>query len=173
MASGALFQNDAKTVFLNVTRTAYAGMNARLQKKKLPPLPFDREEFREHVLKALDNHYDGSVRCRYCNYYFTIGDIAVDHAIPLSRGGDIGLDNLEYICKPCNNRKGGMTPSEYLGLLAFLESIPLARIEVLKRLEQSVKLAAGARNNAATINELRKSGVWQQTQRARREARKR
>lgn len=172
MASGALFQDQSKTKFLDVTRTVYASMNARLQKKKLPPLDFSREEFREHTLKALDNHYDGAACCRYCKYYFTIGQLAVDHAMPLSRGGSSGLDNLEYICKPCNNRKGGMTPSEYLGLLAFLETIPLARIEVLKRLEQSIKLAAGARSNAGTIDALRKSGQWQAATKARREARR-
>ena len=32
----------------------------------------------------------------------------------------MGLDNLEYPCKPCNDRKGSMSPDEFLALLAFL-----------------------------------------------------
>jgi hypothetical protein len=60
-----------------------------------------------------------------------------------------------------------MDPVEFKKLLAFLETIPLARIGVLKRLEQSVSLAAGARSNAGIIGDLRKSGVWGQAQKAR------
>lgn len=62
-----------------------------------------------------------------------------------------------------------MSPGEYLSLLAFLETIPLARIDVLKRLEQSVALAAGARGNAAVIHTLKQTGQWQAVQASRRE----
>jgi hypothetical protein len=79
---------------------------------------------------------------------------------------------LDYPCRPCNNRKGELTIEEFTKLLAFLETIPLARISVLKRLEQSVSLAAGARSNAATIGELKKTGQWQAVQAARRAKKK-
>lgn len=144
---GALFANQAKSNFLSLTGSRYDSMRARIEKKKLPPLPFTKEQFRAHVLAALGGHDDGAIQCRYCRGYFTLTDLAVDHAKPLSRGGSPGLDNLEYPCKPCNDRKGSMSPDEFLALLAFLETIPLARIDVLKRLEQSVKLAAGARRS--------------------------
>ena len=142
---GILFGNKAKRGFLSLTGSRYDGMVTRLAKKKLPPLPFTKEEFRAHVLAALGGYDDGAIQCRYCRGFFTLADLAVDHAKPLSRGGSAGLDNLEYPCKSCNDRKGSMSPDEYLRLLAFLETIPLARIDVLKRLEQSVKLAASAR----------------------------
>jgi hypothetical protein len=142
---GILFANKAKIGFLALTGSRYDSMVTRMAKKKLPPLPFTKEEFRAHVLAALGGHDDGAVNCRYCRGWFTLEDLAVDHSKPLSRGGSAGLDNLEYPCKPCNDRKGSMSPDEYLALLAFLETIPLGRIDVLKRLEQSVKLAAGAR----------------------------
>jgi hypothetical protein len=125
-------------------------MVTRMAKKKFPPLPFTKEEFRAHVLAALGGYDDGAVQCRYCRGFFTLTDLAVDHAKPLSRGGSAGLDNLEYPCKSCNDRKGSMSPDEFLALLEFLDTrIPLARIDVLKRLGQSVKLAAGARRAAA------------------------
>ena len=140
---GILFANKAKSGFLSLTGSRYDGMAARMEKKKLPPLPFTKEEFRAHVLAVLGGFDDGAVQCRYCRGFFTLGDLAVDHAIPLSRKGSMGLDNIEYPCKACNDRKGSMSPDDFLALLAFLETIPLARIDVLKRLEQSVKLAAG------------------------------
>jgi len=164
--TGSLFPQSAKTTFLNVTRQCYAHMQERFKKKGLPELEFTKEQFRSHALAAFNNQFDGFVRCRYCLFFFTISEIAVDHAIPLSRGGGMGLDNLEYICKADNDRKGGLMPTEYLALLAFLETQPFARIEVLKRLEQSVKLAAGAAATRGTIGELKKGGQWSAAQAA-------
>jgi hypothetical protein len=166
---GALFQEDSHSVFMRITGSRYDGLCDRLEKKKLPPLTFSKVQFRAHVLAALGGREDGACKCRYCNFHFSLPDLAVDHANPLSRGGSTGLDNLEFPCKPCNNRKGSMSPGEYLSLLAFLETIPLARIDVLKRLEQSVALAAGARGNAAVIHTLKQTGQWQAVQASRRE----
>jgi 5-methylcytosine-specific restriction endonuclease McrA len=144
---GALFENRAKSDFLRLTGSRYDAMKTRIERnKKQPPLPFTKDEFRAHVLNAMNGNQDGAVVCRYCNQVTTLAEMAVDHAYPLSRGGSAGLDNLEYPCKHCNDRKGSLSPDEYLALLAFLETkIPLGRIDVLKRLEQSIKLAAGAR----------------------------
>jgi hypothetical protein len=159
---------DAKSVFTKITGQRYTAMCSRLRKKNLPPLSFQCSDFRAHVLEAMGNSYDGVLQCRYCNHYFTISEVAVDHAIPLSRGGSTDLHNLEYPCRACNNRKGSLTPTEFLALLGFLETIPLGRQDVLKRLETSVQLAAGARGNAGIIADLRKAGVWSAAQKARR-----
>jgi hypothetical protein len=125
-------------------------MLARVKRKGFAGLPFDKEDFRAHVLCAMGGHYDGFFRCRYCLGYFTLEQTAVDHANPLSRGGGVELDNLEYPCRADNNRKGSMTPEEYFLLLEFLDSkIPLAKTDVLKRLEISVQLAAADRARKA------------------------
>jgi hypothetical protein len=43
-------------------------------------------------------------------------------------------------------KRGAMTPNEYLALLDFLDNrIPLAKEEILHRLNISIKLAAGER----------------------------
>ncbi len=157
---------------MRLTGSRYDGMDDRMERKGLSPLPFSKAQFRAHVLSALDGREDGYAQCRYCHAFCELGVLAVDHAMPLSRGGSPGLDNLELVCKPCNNRKGSMTPAEFLALLAFLETIPLARIDVLKRLEQSVSLAAGARANAGVISDLKRFGTWQQAQAVRRAAKK-
>ena len=104
---------------------------------------------------------------------FPVEDLAVDHAIPLSRGGGAELGNLDYPCKPCNDQKGSMKPAEFLALLKFLETaIPLARQDVLSRLSKAIALAAAMRNNAGVVGELKKTGEWQKVSAARRAKKK-
>ena len=172
MSSGILFPDTGHKMFFEVTSARYSSMRDRLKKKKLPPLSFTLDEFRSDILGVMGGKENGAIICRYCKMAFTIDQIAVDHARPLSRGGSTELDNLDYPCRPCNARKGSMDPKEFIALLAFLETIPLARIDVLKRLEQSVSLAAGARSNMAVINKLKETGQWQEAQKQRRDAKK-
>jgi 5-methylcytosine-specific restriction endonuclease McrA len=112
--TGILFPVMAKSIFTQITGQQYDNMLVRVTRKGFYGLPFDKEVFREHVLLAMGGAYDGFLRCRYCSGYFALEQIAVDHAHPLSRGGGVELENLEFPCKPCNFRKGGMTPEEYL-----------------------------------------------------------
>lgn len=171
--TGALFQEDAKQAFVRISGSRFDSMMERLTKKKLIPakvFPFEKNEFRVALLTALGGHYDGCVECPYCGAYVALAEIAADHAVPIDRGGSIGLDNIEFIDHPCNNRKGKMLPAEYRALLKFLEeTLPLARIDVLKRLEMSVKLAASIRSNAGVVNMLKDSGDWQRAQATRRQ----
>jgi len=143
-----LFPKMARTSFVDVTRSRYQSMCDRMKKKKYPPPPFDLEQFRTDVLGVMGGNEDGALQCRYCHRWFTLAETAVDHATPLSRGGSAGLDNLDYPCQACNNRKGSLTVAEYEGLLAYLETMhPLARQDVLSRLEKAVKLAASVRRS--------------------------
>lgn len=165
--TGQLF--NAKSEFLRISGQRFDAMVVRLDKKKLPALPFNKEGFRYHLLTAMNQQYDGIIKCRYCNYYYTLAEVAFDHAIPLSRDGSTGLDNIEFPCKRDNDIKGSMTPTEYLELLHFLETnLPLARQDILSRLSKAVSLAQGARSNAMVIGDLKKSGAWQAAQKARR-----
>jgi len=159
---------NAKSEFIRISGQRYDAMKVRLVKKGIPPLTFSKDQYRAHIFLAMNSSYDGVLQCRYCHHYFTFAEVAIDHAVPLSRGGSIGLENLEFPCKADNNRKGSLTPTEFLALLGFLETIPLGRQDVLKRLETSVQLAAGARGNAGIIADLRKAGVWSAAQKARR-----
>ena len=43
-------------------------------------------------------------RCAYCKIKLT--PRTLDHIIPLSKGGTNNPDNLAWVCKPCNSRKG-------------------------------------------------------------------
>lgn len=41
--------------------------------------------------------------CRHCG---ARRDLAADHIVPESKGGQTTLDNLQTLCVPCNSRKG-------------------------------------------------------------------
>lgn len=172
---GSLFPKSAHSRFMEATLRQYGNMKNRMRKKLKDDkyeLPFNLKEYRDDILSVMDGKEDGATECRYCRKFVTVEDLAVDHAKPLSRGGSPGLENLDYTCRPCNNRKGELEIDEFKKLLAFLETIPLGRIGVLKRLEQSVALAAGARADMAIKGELKKSGAWGQVQKARSDRKK-
>lgn len=42
-------------------------------------------------------------RCRECG---STEDLTVDHVVPRCEGGRNGFDNLQALCRHCNNRKG-------------------------------------------------------------------
>lgn len=48
---------------------------------------------------------DGWV-CSYCDCDTSIHGHAIDHVIPLAKGGTNELDNLTMSCKSCNSSKG-------------------------------------------------------------------
>jgi len=172
IGTGVLFQKDVHGDFMRLTGSRYNAMMDRLAKKKLIDKehpPFTCDQYRAQLLTAMNGKEDGAAKCRYCNLYFGISDLASDHAIPLHRKGSFGLDNIEFPCRDCNNQKGKMTPDEFLKLLAFLETLPFARVDILHRLQMSVQLAAGMRNQAPVVKELKDSGAWEQAQRIRKQ----
>lgn len=57
-------------------------------------------------------------KCIYCEAHIIIGEMHMDHAIPLSRGGSHNLENLVPSCAPCNLRKFNKTAEEFLALIA-------------------------------------------------------
>ena len=49
-------------------------------------------------------------RCTYCG---TDGSMTLDHVIPVSRGGSLGIGNLAPACESCNKSKRDRLPIEY------------------------------------------------------------
>lgn len=143
----SLFTKQDRAKFLKLTYDRYASLNARSIAKKLGPLEFTVGQLRDWVLgegNATPGRYDCTVRCRYCFRILTLAECDIDHSIPISRGGSVGFENMELICASCNDRKGSMTPTEFLALLSFLaRELPLAMGDVLKRLGMANQLAAG------------------------------
>ncbi len=54
-----------------------------------------------------DNH-----ACQYCGGKFAKTQLTLDHVIPIVQGGRKSWENIVTACKPCNQRKGGRTPTQ-------------------------------------------------------------
>lgn len=146
MSTPSLFPSDARKRFMSTTADRYRNLTVRHEKKKLPPPPFTLAQLREHIYRAMGERYDGGLRCRYCGRICDLSEVALDHATPITRGGSLGLGNIELPCANCNGQKQEMTPEEFSEFLKFLErAIPLARVGILKRLQEHSKLLAGKR----------------------------
>ena len=59
--------------------------------------------------------------CNYCNQKLVVSNMACDHIIPLSLGGNSTPENLQMICRRCNTRKGPLTDRNFKKLLKFLD----------------------------------------------------
>lgn len=49
--------------------------------------------------------------CAYCG---AMGEMTVDHVVPLTRGGGNDPENLAHACASCNASKGDRTPDEWV-----------------------------------------------------------
>lgn len=73
-------------------------------------------------------------KCAYCGENHR--KLTIDHIIPKSRNGKTTFENCVSSCLPCNNKKGGKTPSEaqmYLKVKAYQPTIAeFLRLKVKK-----------------------------------------
>jgi hypothetical protein len=68
------------------------------------PLQRKRSQFRGMYRKAFNYLLSNfTYECAYCG---STQQIEVDHIKPLSKGGTNDLDNLQFLCKKCNTKKG-------------------------------------------------------------------
>ena len=59
--------------------------------------------------------------CNYCNSKLLVNNMACDHIMPLSMGGNSTPINLQMICGRCNTRKGPLTDRNFRKLLKWLD----------------------------------------------------
>lgn len=64
---------------------------------------------------------NGTLTCYLCKSPISFGDDAIDHIIPIVRGGDNSLDNLSVTHRRCNSKKQCKTPEEYYEWLRLNE----------------------------------------------------
>jgi hypothetical protein len=145
VSTPSLFPSDAKRRFTSTTADRYRHMTERVEDKGLR-VPFSLAQLRDHVLTAMGDNYGGALKCRYCTKICDLSEVALDHAIPLARGGDPGLENIELPCARCNAAKGEATSEEWTAFMQFLfEKLPFARTDILHRLATYGKLVSGKR----------------------------
>jgi 5-methylcytosine-specific restriction endonuclease McrA len=59
--------------------------------------------------------------CAYCPTILDGGG-HLDHVIPLKQGGLHHIDNLQFLCAPCNLEKTSKTPLEYMQYLTLKQA---------------------------------------------------
>jgi len=105
-------------------------------------VPIDLEEFRAWVVARLGGTPDGCGQCEYCGRPLDAMDFRVDHRLPVSRGGDLGLANCVFSCDECNRVKGQLSGDEFRWLLEVVSRMStVAQKDVKERL----KMGAGFR----------------------------
>lgn len=54
------------------------------------------------------------VECHYCGARLTESSVTLDHVVPLSRGGEMGIRNIVMACQKCNQRRGNWSYSGFV-----------------------------------------------------------
>lgn len=101
-------------------------------------LPYSFSEFFQWAWRRYGT---GVHLCPYCTKPIDVFSMQFDHTVPLEKGGSLRLDNIEGICKECNELKSAQTPEEFQKLLNFLGTLDPAHRRFL---EQRIRAGAVA-----------------------------
>lgn len=78
--------------------------------------------------------------CKYCGKRLDMNTMALDHVVPISKGGTSNIDNLQIICRTSNGMKGSLNEDNFQLLLDWLQTVS----EELRK-DISIRLARGVR----------------------------
>lgn len=101
-----------QSAFMKRTLQIYNGDKGRIREETGDPkaeLPYTLAELRELVQDALGKQcpYNSKIK-------LSVANLAVDHDIPLARGGSWDISNLMVISQQSNYRKGQLTGAEWM-----------------------------------------------------------
>lgn len=136
----AMREKQQRSAFVNTTGNRYRAMAKRAAVDfGVPHLPFELEDLRARVEPAIGKPCECG-----CGVKITVKSMAIDHSVPVARGGSWELYNLTVITKKCNWRKGIFLPEEYQRLIEFTEKLtPISREDLWRRLVVGGKFTFG------------------------------
>ena len=74
--------------------------------------PYRQKRYSQEVRKIIYDNADG--RCALCGRKITLPEMTLDHIVPLDRNGEDSINNLQCTCKPCNQFKANIRPSDFM-----------------------------------------------------------
>ena len=74
--------------------------------------PYRQKRYSQEVRKIIYDNADG--RCVLCGRKITLPEMTLDHMVPLDRNGEDTVNNLQCTCKPCNQFKANIRPSDFM-----------------------------------------------------------
>ena len=112
-----------------------------------------------YLMSEMDYHI--GTPCKYCGIELTLENLTFDHKVAYKRtelrknkaqNRDIRLhmdrpQNLQVICKSCNQLKGELDDDQYQRLVDFLETDPWIKIVINRRLKRSMGTFKRMRRN--------------------------
>jgi 5-methylcytosine-specific restriction endonuclease McrA len=122
-------------VFVQRTSESYATQKRRAREAG-QLIDYKLEDLRAYVLNNL-----GDRHCHYCRGAVTVESFALDHRIPIERGGSYTFHNLTVVCDSCETAKGSLDYIEFKELMELLRSwSPFVRRNFLARLQAGAPL---------------------------------
>lgn len=122
-------------------------------------LPYSFEEFFDW---AWYQYGTQAHRCPHCTAPIDLVSMQFDHLMPIEKGGSLRLDNMQGLCKGCNELKSSQSPEQFEKLLAFLASVDPEHRRFLEH-----RLRAGAVANRMRFFPHTKKGDQQPPARSR------
>jgi hypothetical protein len=102
--------------------------------------------YRLDDLRSVVEHHLAQGVCPYCRGPVTPTNFAIDHKIPIARGGKFSFRNLEICCRECAACKGVLDAQEFRELLLLVRTWPKP-VQKLFR----ARLAAAAAGSTADL----------------------
>ncbi len=100
-------------------RTVSITGSIRQRSKKLGvAAPVTLEEIRQLIYENYGK------KCKYLDRQMVDHNFQIDHIIPISKGGDSSIQNLQMISTTANKMKGSLQEEEFYLLINWLKTIP-------------------------------------------------
>lgn len=102
--------------------------------------PVKRRQFSTNERKTIYNKTEG--KCAICGRFVPFDEFTVDHIIPLAKGGNNELKNLQCTCQTCNLIKQDILPEDLMDKITEIVSYQLETSDndnLMKKMIETLK----------------------------------